>query len=431
MATIGKLKVLRGFVRRDLVALPQDRPFTIGRDSRRDLPIMSRKVSRNHARIEFQNGHYVISDLNSKAGTLVNDKMITTQTLRHGDVIQIAGLRAKFLLEEEEQRGKPAAEPKPERPIIIRPKPAVAEKTPSSATLPVVSGTSPGAGASQPTPVEPLFTEKELAWVGQTIGEVRLIGAISKGQRTVVYKGIHSGKNRVVAFKMLSSWAAVNPDVVHWFIDGAKRAGEFRHEDAVTLLGGGRKRGVLFVYTTFMDGGSALERFGRAREEGLPAVKRALEALVHVTRALEYAHSQGILHLGVRPSKILYDEKRQAKLNGLGFDNGPDAPGARHSPDIDAFLAPEQRIAGKQCTLATDIFGLGATFYYMLTGRRPTLDPRGRLTSPKDVNPVVPDSICRIIEKMADPQMENRYRSYGHLLHDIRWALRGEVWPHS
>jgi len=430
MAAIGKLKVIRGYVRSDEIALPQDRPFTIGRDSRRDLPIMSRKVSRNHARIEFKNGQYLITDLGSKAGTLVNDKKITTQTLRNKDVIRIADFRAEFVMEDE-RRTRPAAEAKPARPVIIKPKPASVEKSPSSAILPPVAAPQPEAAGAKPAVVEPLFTEKDLAWVGQVIGDVRLIGAIAKGQRTVIYKGIHSAKNRVVALKMLASWAAVNPDVVRWFIEGAKRAGEFRHEDAVALLGGGRQRGVLFVYTAFMDGGSAIERFARVREEGLAGVKRALETVVHVARALEYAHSQGILHLGVRPTKILYDEKRFAKLNGLGFDNGPAAPGARRSPEIECYLAPEQRAGERNCTLATDIFGLGATFYYMLTGERPTLDPKGRIVSPRSVNPVVPDSICRIIEKMVDPAVENRYRSYGHLLHDVRWALRGEVWPHS
>jgi serine/threonine-protein kinase len=180
-----------------------------------------------------------------------------------------------------------------------------------------------------------------------------------------------------------------------------------------------------------MDYGSVLQRFSTAVEDGIPAVKRALEALVHVTRALEFAHGSGVLHLGLRPSKILFNELRRAKLAGLGFDNSTLAAGAQMTPDIVTYLAPEQFGTKGKMTAATDIFSLGATFYYMLTGRHPQRDRRQRMPSPKQANRVIPDSICRITEKMVDPDPEGRYHSYGQLLHDLRWALRGEAWPHA
>ena len=77
------------------------------------------------------------------------------------------------------------------------------------------------------------------------------------------------------------------------------------------------------------------------------------------------------------------------------------------------------------------MYSLGAAFYYMLTGRRPERDRRQRVPSPKLANKAVPDSICRISERMLDPSPEARYRAYGQLLHDLRWALRGEAWPHA
>jgi hypothetical protein len=47
------------------------------------------------------------------------------------------------------------------------------------------------------------------------------------------------------------------------------------------------------------------------------------------------------------------------------------------------------------------------------------------------MNKAIPDSICRIAEKMVEPSLEARYKSYGQLLHDMRWALRGEAWPRA
>ncbi len=305
------------------------------------------------------------------------------------------------------------------QPVVIPPRPAVARpvetvpknKEPSS----VFEG--------------PVFTEEELSWVGRTVGHTRIISAVGRGRRTIVYKGIQSEENRVVAFKILNAKSAANPDILRWFIDGAQRAGELRHEEIVPLLGGGREGDAVFTLTLFMDRGDARRQFAKAVAEGVPAVKQALETLVHITRALEYAKSKGVLHLGIRPGKILYGGKSKPKLNGLGFDNSIYAPGAERSQDVESYVAPEV-LAGGKLTPATDMYGLGATFYNMLTTRRPQRDLRKRLPNPKDYNPGVPDSICRIVEKMVSPDPADRYPTYGQLLHDLRWALRGEAWPH-
>jgi serine/threonine-protein kinase len=275
------------------------------------------------------------------------------------------------------------------------------------------------------------FTADELALIGRTIGGTKLITALARSRRTMIYKGTQASHNRVVAFKMLRPEAVAKREIVAWFISGAKRASGLRHEDIVGPLGGGSEEGVYFLTLPFMDSGSALERFSDATEEGIPAAKRALEALVHVTRALEFAHGSGVLHLGLRPSKILFSDQHHAKVTGLGFDNTTSAAGAEATQEIEIYLAPEQFGTKGDLKAETDIFSLGATFYYMLTGQPPQRDHRQRIPSPKEANRVIPDSICRIAEKMVAPDPQARYRSYGLLLHDLRWALRGEAWPHA
>jgi len=416
MALQGTLQVMQGFLRDKIHALPLDKEYTIGRDRKCDIPIMSRRVSRHHATIGFRNGAYSITDLNSKTGTQLNSRKITMSVLRDGDIIQIADVKFRFVMSEPE--AAPAPAPASRAPVMIPPKPAPPLPPPEK---------------KAPQEVElAAFAPEELAYLGRTIGGVKLIAALGKGRRTVIYKGIHSAQNLVVAFKMLSPEVAKDPAVVRWFIAGAKRSGNLRHEDAVWPIGGGSKGSIFFVYTTFMENGTAQERFATAVEEGTPAVKRALETLVHVTRALEFGLKKGVLHLGIRPSKILYDEKRHAKLSGLGFDNTLSAPGAKMTPEIEAYLAPEQAGTNGDTTAATDVYSLGAAFYFMLTGQPPLRDRRQRLPSPKGANRAVPDSICRIIEKMVVPSPPGaRYRTYGQLLHDLRWALRGEAWPHA
>ena len=422
MALQGRLTVIQGTLPEKEYLLPLEGNFTIGRNRRMSLPILMRTISRKHAKISFQNDVYTISDLESKAGVLVNEHRIKTTILRHGDRIQIGRVKFRFSLQSPE-RPPPEREPRP--PLVEVVQEPVVIAVVSEAPPPPPAESEPGPAAGFP------FTPEELARVGQTIGGTKLIAPLARSRRVMIYKGTQAKHNRVVAFKTLRPEAAANREIVDWFIRGARRSSELHHENVVAPLGGGKEDGVIFLYLPYMENGSALERFSTALEEGVPAAKRALEALVHVTRALEFAHGSATLHLGLRPSKILFNEMRRAKVVGLGFDNSPSAPGAQITPEVETYLAPEQSGTKGELTPETDIFSLGATFYYMLTGQPPQRDRRQRIPSPKQVNPVIPDSICRIAEKMVAPDPEARYRSYGQLIHDLRWALRGEAWPRT
>ena len=418
MALQGKLKVVEGFVKDKLIVLPKEAAYLIGRDRICDMSVMSRRVDRKHARITCRNGAYALTDLETKTGTIVNRNKIATTVLRHNDMIQVGDIKMRFLLEDEEapKAETVAAAPAPPRPVVIPPKPApvpVMDKEPSEVDIAV-----------------PVFTPEELAVVGRTISGLKVIAALAKGRRTIIYKAIQSEHNRVVALRMLSPEAARNPAIVRWFIEGVQGAAEMRHEDTVSPLGGGRDGENFFSFAIFMENGSALERFADVKKAGVPAIKMALESLIHVVRALEFGQGKGRYHLGIRPTKIMQDEKRHAKLLGLGFDSTPWAPGASVTPQIESYRAPEQGgSTPPPPSAATDIYSLGATFYYMLTAHHPKRDRRGRVGVPKLLNPAVPDSICRIVEKMTDPEPDGRYRTYGQLLHDLRWALRGEAWP--
>jgi pSer/pThr/pTyr-binding forkhead associated (FHA) protein len=411
----GRLTVVEGFLSAKEFLLPLEGDFMIGRNRRMDIRIMARTISRKHAKITFRNGHYTITDLDSKGGVIVNERRISTTVLRHGDRIQIGHVKFRLWMEEPK---------KPPTPLI--------EFTGTSVVLAPKPEPPPPAPEAEPERTPALrLTPEESSLVGQTLGDIKLISALARGRRTVLYKGTQASYNRVLAVKALQPQAAKNREITAWFIEGAKRASELGHEDIVAPLGGGVENSVIFLYLPFMQHGNALERFSAAADEGVPAAKRALEALVHVTRALEFAQGSGRLHLGLRPSKILFNEQRRAKVAGLGFDNTPSAPGALLTPEVRAYLAPEQFGTVGEMTIETDIFSLGATFHYMLTGRHPVRDRALRIPSPKQLNPVVPDSICRIAEKMVAPEPQERYRSYSQLLHDLRWALRGETWPRA
>jgi len=424
---IGWLKVEAGFQSGRAFQLREGETFYIGRDKKNNYSIPLSQASRVHCKIENRGGTFSITDLQSKNGTFVNGERIESRPLRDGDVIEVARSRLRLTLEPETDEKTP---PK-SMPVIIAPQPRV-----------MTTVSSPSAVLPRALAAEGLvFSDEERAYVGRLLGNVKLISAVYAGSRSRVFKGVESEKNRVVAVTMLPLALAENREAVRWFVEGCKRSGALRHEDALPILRGGREGKAYYHVTPYMEQQSAQVIFRKVAEtaravmdkakhghQALLLAKRALQAVIHVARALEHAHQHGVLHGGLRPTKILFNEYGIAKLAGLGFDNGP-GPGFVADGPPAQYLAPEQKRPDGQVDHRSDIHSLGLTLYFMLTGRLPVRLPNGRVQSPRELNPAVPESVCRIVEKMIELDPGDRYLSYGHLLHDLRWVLRGESWP--
>ena len=387
--------------------------FHIGRDTTNDyaLPRFS-NVSRVHCRIENRGGAVSAADLDSKNGTFVNGAQIKSRALRDNDVIEVGRTRLRIHF----GSGEPEKAAADTQPIISTPRP-VAAPAAASVRAPIAPGV-------ETVRVPP----KALELVGKEIDSYKIMSAVSASGRGVVYKAIEPAKNRLVALKLLSDDLASSVEGMRWFVEGAKVAGRLRHDGLVPVLGGGKLGRSYYYVTLFMARGNALIRFRRASREGIELVKFALQTTIHMTRALEFGLQQKIVHRGLRPAKILFDEDQQPKLNGLGFDNGP-GPGFDMKSLAAAFLAPEQIREPARAGVPADVYGLGGCFYYMLTSNVLQREPGGHIRSPKPTNRVVPESLCRIVEKMLELDPAKRYDNYGLLLHDLRWALRGEIWP--
>jgi len=424
MGVKAKLKIEAGFGRGKEYIIEEGKPFYVGRDRKCDHYIPSGRASRVHCKIEGTNGSFGVFDLNSRNGTFVNDQRISSRVLRPRDFINVAGIRIRFDLAKPESEGvsgspvsAPAADAGAEKSdgILVSPRPKATAK--------------PAARQGAETELGKCnFSDEERALVGTQLGELKLVSLIGCGNRCVVYKASDSVKNRIVAVKTLRSSLAQDKKVRHWLVKGAKRSAELRHENAVRVIRGGREDDTLYVVLEYMES-SAYDRYRDASEGGLVSVKSALQSVVTVSRALEFGYKEHrILHGGVRPSKILYDERRQAKLLGLGFSHGPQSSGVLAGERLFAFIAPEVVRAASKPSVSTDIYSLGCSFYFMLTGRIPIRDSRGAIPSPCKANAAVPESLERIFEMMVAPAPENRYGGYSNLLHDLRWALRGEVW---
>jgi serine/threonine protein kinase len=207
-----------------------------------------------------------------------------------------------------------------------------------------------------------------------------LLDVVGKGAMATVYRGRHTRTGQIVAVKLLAPDVAADPVLLRRFERECKAACRLRHPHLVRGLDYGVDAGQPYVVLEFVDGltlGQHIKRAGKLAEDH--GVRLALQ----VAEALELAHRENLVHRDVKPDNILLTADGQAKLTDLGLlkvlDGEAGMTRSRTSLGTVAFMAPEQ--FGDACRVdrRSDVYGLGATLYYVLAGAVP-FPARGNLT---------------------------------------------------
>lgn len=257
----------------------------------------------------------------------------------------------------------------------------------------------------------------------------RLIGA---GRMGKVYEARHHASGRAVAVKFLRKTFLHRPEVVRRFVGEARTVAGLRHPRVVGTGGLGRTPGGAFFLVMDLVNGPDLARVGAQRAVG---VGEAVGWVVGVCEALEHAHGRGVVHCDLKPANILLDETGAVRVTdfGLARSLGGDERWTAEVEGTAPFMAPEQ---AARCwgpiDERTDVYGLGAVLFTLLTGRPPF--PGRRLpdvlaqvvsarpvVAPASLRPDLPQALDDICAKcLAKPQGE-RYPS----AHEVRLALEG------
>jgi len=214
--------------------------------------------------------------------------------------------------------------------------------------------------------------------IGKRIGNCRLSYRLGAGGIGLVYAGEQLSVGRKVAIKMLGAKAGANEVLVQRFQRESKLAAQINHPNVVHVYDCGYDRGVHFQLMELVDGGTLANLI--QTHVRLPW-REAADLALQITRALEYIHGQDIIHRDIKPANILITVEaghRIAKLADLGLAKQLDAEQAQMGLTLEgkplgspSFMPPEQVRNAKDATRASDIYGVGATFYAALTGYRP------------------------------------------------------------
>ncbi len=207
--------------------------------------------------------------------------------------------------------------------------------------------------------------------VVQRLGDYELLEEIGRGGMGVIYKARQAGLDRVVALKLLLAGEFAEPRVRRRLVREARLAARLSHPGIVTIHEVGEQEGRPFFAMEYVPGPNLAQRC----RDGLLPVATAVRYVEQLARAVHYAHQQGVIHCDLKPANVLLTPEDHPKLTDFGLTRSLlDPTGTLESAGSPNFMAPEQADARLGPPgVATDVFGLGAVLYYLLTGQPPAV----------------------------------------------------------
>jgi eukaryotic-like serine/threonine-protein kinase len=281
---------------------------------------------------------------------------------------------------------------------------------------------------------------------GTMLREYRIIEKLGAGGMGVVYRAVHTRIDKEVAIKVISSAYVAHPEAISRFGREMKAAGRFQHPNVVQATDGGEVNGLHFFVMEFVPG---VNLSNRVRKQGTLRVSEACDVIAQAARGLHHAHAVGLVHRDIKPSNLLITPQGTVKVLDLGLallrDEAPDAPRSAsadaatigtgdgltttsHMLGTNEYIAPEQTRDPHSVDARADIFSLGCTLIYLLTGKPPerTIDGGFNLRAKR---PDVSRELEAIALKMLAERPEDRFVNAGQVADAIARLVEPIVKP--
>src|SRR5213594_2246334 len=269
------------------------------------------------------------------------------------------------------------------------------------------------------------------------LGDYELLEEIGRGAQGVVFRARQKSLNRTVALKVISLGQWASKAHLKRFRLEAEAAARLEHPGIVPIHEVGERDGSCYFSMKFVEGGQLDEV---VRREPMP-IRRAVELIAKVARTVHYAHEHGILHRDIKPGNILLDAKGEPHLTDFGLarlvETESNVTRTLEVLGTPSYMAPEQAVGNNAAVSSvTDVYGLGAVLYQLLTGQPPfaggttyetiklLLDTEPR--QPRLLNPKIDRDLSTICLKCLEKDPQRRYPSALALAEDIERWLKHE-----
>jgi eukaryotic-like serine/threonine-protein kinase len=211
-----------------------------------------------------------------------------------------------------------------------------------------------------------------MEYINKTIGKYAITRKIGEGGMASVYEGIHEKLGTKVAFKVLSPLLARDPQLRQRFENEANFMASLNHPNITRVLDIEEQDETLIIVMELIEGEGLDDRVKRTGPLSNTEVK---VIFTQVLNAFEYAHSKGIVHRDIKPANIFIDKYNQVKILDFGiakiFGLGNEMTQTGTQMGTPVYMSPEQVRGEKSIDHRSDIYSLGITLYFLLSGKAP------------------------------------------------------------
>jgi serine/threonine protein kinase len=281
------------------------------------------------------------------------------------------------------------------------------------------------AGVTEP-PEAAAWPEEAREPIPHHVPGYELLSVLGQGGMGIVYKARHLRMKRLVAIKIIRSDCIVTQASIERFNKEIQAAGALSHPNVVMAHDADEVDGLLYFVMEYVEG---IDLAKLVREKGPLPVETACDYVLQTALGLQHAHERGMVHRDIKPSNLLLthaDGLVKILDMGLARLQEPDQPASQltgsgvvmGTPD---FMSPEQSRDSRSADIRSDIYSLGCTFFFLLTGRVPF--PEGSFTEkllkhcmdePTPVTTLrseVPPEVFAVLRKMMAKRPDDRYQT--------------------
>ncbi len=265
-------------------------------------------------------------------------------------------------------------------------------------------------------------------YIGKILDDrYEIIELIGSGGMANVYKALCHRLNRYDAVKIMRDETAANTELRRRFRAESQAVAMLSHPNIVSVYDVSHNDDMEYIVMELIDG-ITLKQYLQKKSVLDPA--EVLDFTIQTAKALEHAHSKGIIHRDIKPQNIMLLKDGMIKVADFGIaslentveENNGETVGSVH------YIAPEQA-RGEAPDARSDIYSLGIVMYEMLTGRLPYVgnsdvevavkhmntDP----VTPRDIVPSIPEELERICLKAMNSNIDERYQTASEMLADL------------
>jgi serine/threonine-protein kinase len=290
---------------------------------------------------------------------------------------------------------------------------------------------------------------------GDHLGQFLLQEFVGGGGMGIVFRALDTTLNREVAVKVLSRDQSADDETLRRFRNEAQSTARLDHDNIARVHYVGEDRGVHYIVFEFIEGVNIRDL---VEQQGPLALDQAISYTYQIAEALEHASQRNVIHRDIKPSNVLITPDGKAKLVDMGLARlhqlaaSDDLTASGVTLGTFDYISPEQARDPRSADVRSDMYSLGCSLFYMLTGRPPF--PEGTVLQkllqhqgddppdPRVLRPELPSEVARIMAKLLAKNPAQRYQQPAELINELvafgdklgmnlRGPRRGWVRPQS